>query len=287
MKMALHKRLSRTLRSHLRARVLSRHGIGVVAVARNGTFVVDPRDFNVARQLLEEGEYDWSEITLLASLLNDTSRVVFAGAHVGALLVPIARLARLPHILAYEPSPQNFRALQMNLCLNAINDVVLRNAAVGAHAGVVRFTENRINSGNSRLSEDGEIEVEVTTLDASVPADWEQIDLLVMDVEGSEVNAMRGATRVLAITQRLYVEFAPEQLEEQGSSVAEFISIACNGFNSAYVLGPQPRFLGAGECAEYLTRFSQQRGRLLNLLFTRDTQADPRLSTYEGGHSSL
>ena len=87
------------------------------------------------------------------------------------------------------------------------------NAAVESVGAKLLFTENSNNSGNSRIAvESGEIVVEVETLDRSVPRDWERIDLLVMDVEGSEVAAMSGAGEVLGKTRYLYVEFAPEHL---------------------------------------------------------------------------
>ena len=267
------------MRGKLRSRVLAQHGVGVVARTRNGTLVVDPGDFNVARQLLETGEYDWREVSMLARLTNATSRIIFVGAHVGALLIPVVRAAGTPHAMAFEPSPRNLQLLQMNLRLNDLSEVAVENAAVGAAAATVRFTENRINTGNSRVSQDGgEISVAVVTLDSRVPADWDVVDLLVMDVEGFEVNALRGATRTLAMTRYLYIEFAPEQLQEQGSTAEEFIKLVCSQFASAYVMGPTVQFLGSAECAAYMLEFSRQRGRLLNLLFTRDTEKDPSLT---------
>ncbi|HKE92701.1 MAG TPA: FkbM family methyltransferase [Povalibacter sp.] len=277
MKVHLHKRVSRSIRGRLRSRVLAECGIGIVAATRNGTLVVDPGDFNVARDLLERGEYDWSEVALLSRLVDSSSRIVFAGAHIGALLVPIVRSAGTRSVVAYEPSPRNHRMLRMNLLLNEIEGVAVENCAVGDAAGTVRFTENRINSGNSRISRDsGEIQVAVVTLDASLPT-WPTIDLLVVDVEGFEVNVMRGAPQTLARTQRLYSEFAPEQLQEQGSTVQEFVDLAAAHFSSVYVMGREPRFLRRDEFPAYLKGSSTRRGRLLNLLFTRDSQPDARL----------
>ena len=43
-------------------------------------------DFNVSRSLLQNGEYDWPQITWLKQVLHAQSRVVFAGAHIGAVL---------------------------------------------------------------------------------------------------------------------------------------------------------------------------------------------------------
>jgi len=273
MKVPPLKRLSRQLRGRWRHQILAEHGVAVVADTKNGLLAVQPGDFNVSRALLRHGEYDWPQIELLAGLVGESSRLIFAGSHIGALLVPIVRAARTRAVLAYEPSPRNCRLLKMNLALNDIDGVVVSNSALGQHPGTIRFTENQINSGNSRVSvAGGEIEVPVDTLDRTVPADWDSIDLIVMDIEGSEVKAMRGGGAVLAKTRRLYVEFAPEQLEEQGSSSEEFVALAGKFFKSAYVIDGSMKFMLAGDFSTELLPHSARRGFLLNLLFTQDTE---------------
>ena len=63
-------------------------------------------------------------------------------------------------MLAFEPSPRNFRLLTMNLRLNGLGGVVARNVALGERPGTIQFTENSINTGNSRVApDDGEITV--------------------------------------------------------------------------------------------------------------------------------
>jgi hypothetical protein len=164
----------------------------------------------------------------------------------------------------------------MNICMNKLENVAARNIALGRSAGKLRFTENSINTGNSRIAElKGEIVVDVDTLDHCVPSDWSCIDLMVMDIEGSEVAAMRGADESLRKTRYLYVEFAPEQLREQGSSAAEFLELASRHFSSAYVFGSPVVFLGPGEFSRHLASLQDRKGLLRNVLFTRDSCADP------------
>jgi FkbM family methyltransferase len=238
---------------------------------------VQAGDFNVSRTLLLQGEYDWAQINWLASLLNDRSRVIFAGAHIGALLVPIVRASSTRAVLAFEPSPRNFRLLTLNLSLNDIGGDVARNVALGERPGAIQFTENSINTGNSRVAPaDGEITVAMETLDRTVPPDWESIDLIVMDTEGSEVAAMRGGQATLAKTRNLYVEFAPEQLREQGSSAAEFAEAVAGHFKSAYIFGAPIVFLGQDAFPGRLKDLQHERDLLVNVLFTQDLEADPR-----------
>jgi FkbM family methyltransferase len=259
-----------------------------VAETKNGLLAVPAGDFNISRSLLMHGEYDWPQITWLNSLLGATSRVVFAGAHIGALLIPIVRHAATRAVAAYEPSPRNFRLLTMNLQLNGIDGVVTFNRALGERCGSIQFTENNINTGNSRVApSDGEITVAMETLDRTIAADWDSIDLIVMDTEGSEVAVMRGAQSTLARTRNLYVEFSPDQLREQGSGAAEFVQLVSMYFKSAYVFGDPILFLGPGEFAGHLKALQDCRSLLLNVLFTQDIEANPQrlLSTLRTSES--
>jgi FkbM family methyltransferase len=271
------KRLSRRLRSRWSARSLGEHGIAILAETKNGRLAVPAGDFNVSRSLLQNGEYDWPQITWLKPLLDENSRLVFAGAHIGAVLIPLVTSAATRSVVAYEPSPRNFKLLAANLRLNGAAGVVMVNAALGERAGDIQFTENAINTGNSRVApNEGEITVELATLDATLPKEWERVDLIVMDTEGSEVAAMRGGTSTLAKTKNFYVEFSPQQLREQGSSAVEFAETVEKYFKSAYVFGAPILFLGPGRFSEYLKGLQDSRSLLQNILFTQDLEADPR-----------
>jgi FkbM family methyltransferase len=264
------------LRGRWRTKSLGEHAIAIVAESKNGRLCVHAGDFNVSRSLLENGEYDWPQISWLKRLLHADSRVVFAGAHIGAVLIPLARISGTRSIVAYEPSPRNFQLLSMNLALNEIEGAVAINAALGSQPGKIQFTENSINTGNSRVAPaDGEITVALDTLDRTIPMDWASIDLIVMDTEGSEVAIMRGAQLSLTRTKNLYVEFSPEQLREQGSSAIEFVETVEKYFRSAYVFGAPVVFLGPERFAEHFKGL-HHRGLLLNVLFTQDLAANPQ-----------
>jgi FkbM family methyltransferase len=266
------------LRGRWRTKSLGEHAIAIVAETKNGRLCVQAGDFNVSRSLLENGAYDWPQISWLQQLLHEKSRILFAGAHIGAVLIPLARISGTRSIVAYEPSPRNFRLLRMNLLLNDIAGVNTINTALGDRAGEIQFTENSINTGNSRVAAaDGEITVGLDTLDRTIPEDWSAIDLIVMDTEGSEVAVMRGAQVCLARTKNLYVEFSPEQLREQGSSAIEFVATVEKYFKSAYVFGAPIQFLGPGRFAAHLQGLQHHRSLLLNVLFTQDLAVNPQL----------
>lgn len=256
---------------------LSKHGIGVLVQTRDGILAVDPNDFGVARALLERGSYAEEEISWLAQVLEEGSRLVFAGAHVGSLLVPLALRAGARDIEAFEPSPANYRLLQANLALNGLADsTTVHPFALGDSACSIRFTHNITNSGNSRIAHKGELEVQMRTLDG-VLSRKSGVDLLVVDTEGFETNVLRGAVQTLQNTRFLYIEYSPEQLEEQGSSPEELLQLVSAHFPSMYLPGSKPRFFPALSYVPYLRGLPPRRGLLMNLLFSCDDQSDSRL----------
>jgi FkbM family methyltransferase len=273
MQISWRKKLSRIVRGKLRRRILSNHGEGIVANTRNGLLVVDPGDFGVSRALLDRGSYDWPEIQWLGRLIDAQSQLVFVGTHIGALLVPLVRNSGATRVRALEPSPRNHRFLSMNVALNGLDFASVLQVAAGNQEGHVRFAENSINSGNSRISAVGNVEVRVAKLD-TVLADCPPVDLLVMDTEGFEVEVMRGGAELLQRTRYLYVEYAPEQLREQGHAPADFIQQAAAHFDSMYVRGAGVEFFPNKSFARHLAGLPHERGLLLNLLFSND--AAPR-----------
>jgi hypothetical protein len=110
-------------------------------------------------------------------------------------------------------------------------------------------------------------------------ADTSAVDLLVMDTEGFESRAIQGGLRTLARTRYFYVEYAPEQLIEQGSSPREFIELIAGCFDSMYLPGQTDVFFASRTYVSYLAGLPSRRGLLLNLLFSNDTSPHQGLLT--------
>ena len=83
---------------------------------------------------------------------------------------------------------------------------------------------------------------------------------MVLSDQGREVDAMRGASRTLAKTRHLYVDYSPDQLAEQGNSVDEFVEVAASQFKSAYVLGEKTALPRAGRISDLPARFAASAG---------------------------
>jgi FkbM family methyltransferase len=125
--------------------------------------------------------------------------VIDGGAHVGdsprhALLMGAAK------VVAVEPDPDNLRALRRNLAREIkAGQVIVVPKGIYDREGSLTFVR-RNNSWDGEFHEghgDGDA-LPVTTIDRIVrAARLERVDLIKLDIEGSEVPALRGAVRTI------------------------------------------------------------------------------------------
>ena len=110
-----------------------------------------------------------------------------------------ARFAR--KVWSFEPEPENVALLRRSVQLNGFQNVVIHDTAVTDHAGQADLFLSRKSAGRHSLFPHTGVEtlrVECNTLDALLPI--ETIDLLKVDVEGSEPEVLAGARKL--ITER-------------------------------------------------------------------------------------
>ncbi|HZS12311.1 MAG TPA: FkbM family methyltransferase, partial [Nitrospirales bacterium] len=129
-------------------KLLGSHASAVLADTRNGRFLVDPEDMGVGRSLLTNGSYGDGELERLLPHLTKQSDVLVVGAHVGALVVPLARACNT--LVAVEANPRNFDLLRANLTLNGSLNVRTIHAAANDTKASLEFLLSRANSGGSK-----------------------------------------------------------------------------------------------------------------------------------------
>jgi FkbM family methyltransferase len=165
--------------------------------------------------------------------------VIDCGANIGLFSLIMGRARR---VIAIEPNPDCCKRLRDNLRINGVHGEAI-NKAVSSEAGRMRMRLDRGNTVLARMDEHGNLEVEATTLDRVIAdARVETVDLLKLDVEGHEVEALRGAATSLraARIRRIYVEYKSAGalmrldalLDEYGFSRA-----ATGDLNARYALG--------------------------------------------------
>ena len=133
--------------------------------------------------------------------------VVDVGANIGAFAVRTAMLGA--RVYAFEPNPECFRRLKK--AASGLN-IECFEVAIGAARGRANLASDSARTTKGSLTTDGSgREVEVERLDQQLP-NGIRIDLLKLDVEGSEEAALDGAHSVLGAVQRVVLEFHSDDL---------------------------------------------------------------------------
>jgi FkbM family methyltransferase len=113
------------------------------------------------------------------------------GANIGTYTIWAAELGA--EVIALEPAPDTFEILRENIALNGYPVTAVR-AAVGDHCGTARFTSGR-DAGNA-LDPAGPVLADLVTVDSLIGD--RHVAGLKVDVEGFELDVLRGCARALA-----------------------------------------------------------------------------------------
>jgi len=173
---------------------------------------IDPR---VHKEMIV-GRYEPHLAAAMEDILNLDDVAFDVGAHVGYFSLLMATcVGPGGRVIAFEPDPVVFHRLERSVRLNsptpggAIKPLA---AAAGAVAGTGRFARGS-DSSTGKLSDGGEFEVLVTTLDDTA-AQHGIPSLVKIDVEGEELDTLRGAVKLLRTGSTSFIiEAHSEELE--------------------------------------------------------------------------
>ncbi|MBN2421491.1 FkbM family methyltransferase [Candidatus Woesearchaeota archaeon] len=123
--------------------------------------------------------------------------IVDAGAYVGHFAIIAAKLVGdSGKVIVFEPDPFNKIELKKNIKANGIKNIVLIEKGLSNKEG--KFNWN-IGGVESQIGK-GFFEIKTTTLDKALKNN-KRIDLIKMDIEGAEIDALEGANSTLNKTK--------------------------------------------------------------------------------------
>lgn len=158
------------------------------------------------------------QTALLGERLRPGMTVVDGGAHVGYFTCQAAGLVG-PRglVLAFEPAPRNYELLLANVWRNGFGNVVCFPWALGDSASIGPLQLSETNSGDHRLGARG-VQTRVAKLD-DVLAIRPPVDVVKLDVQGSEEAALRGMEALVAGSPEILVlvELSPADARAAGS----------------------------------------------------------------------
>jgi FkbM family methyltransferase len=192
---------------------------------------------DVSSQLFVEGRYDPNEFYFLNQLLSSGMTVIDLGANEGLYTLFAAKhVGDSGIILSFEPSLREFQRLQDNLALNPeMTNIQTFQIALSNTSGsqLLKIAADD-HSGQNTLGDFAYegiacLNTETVTVrrldDVLEELAVEAVDVIKIDVEGSEHRVFEGARKTLERDRPLILfELVDQALQKQGSSTHELLS---------------------------------------------------------------
>ena len=194
---------------------------------------VDPR----FERAYAQGSYEMAIQKALAEQLGEGGTFYDVGAHIGFFSLIAARLVgESGAVYAFEPDPENAERIEQQVRPNGFTQIRVLPLAVWSRSGTLRFQRaSEFSSHNQgtvvgtgvEVGAPATIEVSATSLDAFAK-DHRSPTLVKIDVEGGEVETLRGAERLFSearpvliceLHDRVSMDFMESHLAEKQYSL--------------------------------------------------------------------
>lgn len=180
-------------------------------LADNFYMQVNPSE-HIQQQLFWYGHYEKELGDLIKKVLKPGDVFVDIGANIGYFSLLAANYQPTAKIISIEPAKSVFEKLKGNISVNNFQNIIPVNAAVGEineekdlflsspdNLGMSSFKEPENYSGRKE-------KVQVINLDGWFKSSGlSKIDLIKLDVEGSELSALKGMKEILMNYQPLII----------------------------------------------------------------------------------
>jgi FkbM family methyltransferase len=217
--------------------------IGILGPARiqvepGMSFLLDPRDL-IAVSILRGGEWQSEIWEAISPVLSEGAVFLDVGAHIGYFSMKAsARVGKTGHIVAFEPNPETLKLLRENVTANKTGNVTVEPiACTDREQTLTLWTSASFNTGMSSLArENADISYEEPPRPYTVrgrPIDdvvrelnLTKVNAIKVDVEGAELEVLRGAMKTLKrFHPKLVVEVDSRQLANFKTTPEDLVSV--------------------------------------------------------------
>lgn len=187
---------------------------------------LNPEDY--VQCMMYYGRYSPEVLELFKHYVKPGDKVIDVGAHIGYFSIFLASLVdRIGTVYSFEPDPRALQSLEKTVHFNRLDWVKIFPVALSSHRSSIDFYLAQ-GLGSSTAAKNGNLEyvkkiaVETITLDTLVEQKKIAPDIrfIKMDIEGFEVEAIKGMKRVLETSRPVIVSEVNEEM------------LAANGENS-------------------------------------------------------
>lgn len=160
--------------------------------------------------------------------LNDDEALVDCGAYDGDTVISFVEKTRgqYSHIYAFEPDKSNFDKLVKNIKDKHLQNVEVIKKGAWSKKDLLKFSTPV--SPASRISENGNIQIEVDSIDNVLKE--RRVTIIKMDIEGAELQALIGAQNIIA-RERPKLAISVYHKANDLITIPKYLSNILNGYN--------------------------------------------------------
>jgi FkbM family methyltransferase len=168
----------------------------------------------------------------LMNLCKPDYTVLDIGTNIGSTLLQFAnKIGEKGKVYGFEPDPTNYQACKNNISLNSFHNLEVANIGLGDKKGSFNLVvDTETNRGGNRISFENESQKTSTTIQVERLDDWvinkyiNHVDLIKIDVEGFEMNVLKGAEEILKKhNPTLFIELDNNNLKQVESNAKDLI----------------------------------------------------------------
>ncbi len=185
-------------------------------------FNISTKKNSMSKSLILQEHTESNETKFLKKIIKPGHIVLDVGANMGWYSIHFSKwVGQSGKIFAFEPVPEIYEELTSNINLNFCQNIIVFNCALGNQNESVLFNVSDFEGGSGASSENlkfgKEIKVSKRKLDDVMnEQNLDNIDFLKIDIEGGELNMLKGA-------EKLIEKYKPKLL-------LEIVDIHCDRF---------------------------------------------------------
>jgi FkbM family methyltransferase len=181
------------------------------------TFNIDGEKIRVYRDNVFDNKSQIKEVKSYTAYfkIKKGDFILEAGAYTGLFTIYASKkVGKLGKIISFEPDPYNYKMLKRNIALNKIKNVILVKKGLYSKDDVLPFDIQSIGSNivslNTPFHNRKTInKIKVTTADRELDnLKIKKIDLVTMDIEGAEIEAMEGFRKIIKKNRNIHFAIA-------------------------------------------------------------------------------
>ncbi len=199
-----------------------------IETGKNGIFCGFKNDY-LFQEAVKDGIHEPHFVEIVNNLLSPTDIALDVGGNIGTHAILLSKKLSKGKVYTFESQALVFSILQNNLLLNSCSNVISYRFAILDKDHETLSMEPF--SFNGKIINNGGLKVDLNkalgdfTLTRTLDSfEFSKVDFIKMDIQGSEVKALRGAKKIL-LSQRpiLFIEIEEQCLRALNSSTKELI----------------------------------------------------------------